>query len=654
MVRLIQALCIILVSLGSASATDIHVPGDYATIQEAIDAAVDGDSVIVEPGTYKENLIFLDKQIAVRSSQGAEKTAINGMKVASVVSFNHCGTENTLLEGFTLRNGKGNEISNKTYGGGIYLGERCQPVLRSLIIDANQAKYGGAVYGKEACPTFEHCIISNNLGFTYGAGFYCTHASDMKLIHCTITENETENQGGGIWCSDSEPLILNCIISQNKARRGAGIYSSYGEHQPVVVNTNIVMNHASNSASGFYCDSGAIITNSILWNFTSSGMDEIFYGNHGDLQITYSVIKGGWPGAGNIEAQPEFLFPYNNDFHILSTSPCIDAGSDELVYLLEYDIDGDPRIINGRIDIGVDEFSTPHGSPGEYYVPDDYPGIQDAIDASYPGDVIIVRPGTYVGNLNFKGQPITLKSSDGPGQTVIDGEGEFIENRPVVVFSYLEKSDSVLQGFTLTNGSGCLESGNNQARGGGIYCYKAAPLLVDNIIEHNKAYHGGGIYSSEGLDLITGCVLRENHATRGGGICLYGGGTIENCTITGNLSGGGIYIGTSSPVTIRNNLIENNQGGAGITCYWHAKITIENNSILNNVNSGDGGGICITGDRINTIRNNKIIGNYALNGGGIHSTCKQLHITENIIACNRVEGQGGGIKCRSLGLITDL
>ena len=88
------------------------------------------------------------------------------------------------------------------------------------------------------------------------------------------------------------------------------------------------------------------------------------------------------------------------------------------------------------------------GYSATYYVPDDYPTIQEAINGSLDGDTIIVRPGTYMENINFIGKAITLKSEQGSVFTILDGNQT---GRPVK-FDHGEGKDSVIQGFTITNG----------------------------------------------------------------------------------------------------------------------------------------------------------------------------------------------------------
>ncbi|MHC4945036.1 MAG: right-handed parallel beta-helix repeat-containing protein, partial [Planctomycetota bacterium] len=180
--------------------------------------------------------------------------------------------------------------------------------------------------------------------------------------------------------------------------------------------------------------------------------------------------------------------------------------------------------------------------PATIYVPDDYSTIQGAIDASVNGDTIIVKPGTYVENIDFKGKAITVTSDQGPDVTIIDG-GQPVDPDfgSVVSFMSGEGPDSVLEGFNLTNGSGNLIG--IYYRGGGICCVNSSsPTIVNNIISGNSAdLQGGGV------------------------VCLNSSSpTIENNTINDNSSnfGGGIYLNNSSP-KIGNNLFTGNSANQG-------------------------------------------------------------------------------------------
>jgi|GEM_PF-3275717 len=117
-----------------------------------------------------------------------------------------------------------------------------------------------------------------------------------------------------------------------------------------------------------------------------------------------------------------------------------------------------------------------------WYVPDDFPVIQDAIDASSNGDTIVVRPGTYVENIDFLGKSITVMSESGPQVTVIDGN----QAGSVVVLSGLVDLSTVLDGFTITNGTGTFFY--DDYYGGGICCkYYAGLTSTNTILWHNKA-----------------------------------------------------------------------------------------------------------------------------------------------------------------------
>ncbi len=168
--------------------------------------------------------------------------------------------------------------------------------------------------------------------------------------------------------------------------------------------------------------------------------------------------------------------------------------------------------------------------------------IQHAIDFCHHGDTVIVLPGLYVGagniNLDYAGRLITVRSSKGPTQTVIDCQGL----GRGVVFQNCEDQTAVLDGFTIIHG--------NADRGGGILCDASSPTITRCNIIDNFGYSGGGIRVVRSFTRITHCVIARNSSTEGGaGIrCDYGPGSPEivNCTLTGNTSagyGGGFWAG---------------------------------------------------------------------------------------------------------------
>jgi len=158
----------------------------------------------------------------------------------------------------------------------------------------------------------------------------------------------------------------------------------------------------------------------------------------------------------------------------------------------------------------------------ELYVPEDYPGIQEAIDAAEDGDTVVVSPGTYIENIDLKGKDITLRSTD-PNDpdvvaaTIIDGGGR----GSVVTFMGGETSKAVLAGFTITNGSA--------SDGGGIYVGgNSSPTIKGNTIGGNLAEsYGGGIYVDNSSPRVTGNTFENNEAREGGAIWVSGDSTLK-------------------------------------------------------------------------------------------------------------------------------
>jgi serine protease len=129
-----------LVVNSATAATVIHVPADQPAIQAGINAAVNGDTVLVAPGTYVENINFLGKAITVASAKGPRVTIIDGNKKDSVVRFTNKETTASVLSGFTIQNGYAHIT-----GGGIDM-ETASPTITGSIITANQGNLGGGIF----------------------------------------------------------------------------------------------------------------------------------------------------------------------------------------------------------------------------------------------------------------------------------------------------------------------------------------------------------------------------------------------------------------------------------------------------------------------------------------------------------------------------
>jgi len=271
------------------------VPDDFPTIQAGIDGSVNGDTVIVRDGTYFENINFNGMAITLKSENGPTTTMIDGNQMGSVVRIESGEGSDSVFEGFTVTNGSALE------GGGMYC------------------------YG--ASPTLENCTFTNNTALYYGGGMFCYHSSPT-LENCTFTDNMASN-GGGMYCYSyysSSPTLTNCIFINNMADDGGGMLCI--DSSPTLDNCTFTNNTATRWGGGMYCyfSSSPTLTNCILWdNHANSGL-EIGEDSNSTTTVIYSDVKGGWSGTGNIDADPWFVDPANNDFHLKAGSPCIDTG----------------------------------------------------------------------------------------------------------------------------------------------------------------------------------------------------------------------------------------------------------------------------------------------------------------------------------------
>jgi hypothetical protein len=588
-----------------ASPATIRIPQDYSTIQAGINAASQGDVVLVfsdsvNGGPYVENINFYGKAIYVRSESGAYATTIDGNQVGSVVTFNSGEGSNTVLDGFTVTNG------SASVGAGINCRD-ASPTVTNNVITGNTANIeGGGVYCLLSTITISNNIISGNYGGSQGGGGIYCGGNSPTISNNIITNNSVSQWGGGICCAyHSAPTITNNFIFGNSSSwRAGGVYCISNSSSLIITNNTISGNSAGTSGGGVHFDySSPVVTNNIIWGNAAPGSPEIAVGGSGNPTITFCNVKGGWSGTGNIDADPLFADPDNGDFHISSSSPCVDTGDNAAPQLPSIDFDGDPRVLDGDgdsvavVDMGADELLP-------IYVPGDYGTIQEAIDAASEGAGIIVSPGTYVENINFRGKAITVRSASGVGATTINGN----QAGSVVTFNSGEGSNTVLDGFTVTNGSASI--------GAGIYCRDASPTVTNNVITGNTAdVEGGAVY------------------------CFLSTITISNNIISGNYGGsqggGGIYCGSDSP-TISNNIITNNsvsQWGGGICCAYQSAPTITNNFIFGNSSSWRAGGVyCISNSSSLIITNNTISGNSAsTSGGGVYFNYSSPVVTNNII-----------------------
>jgi len=307
----------------------LNVPDEYSTIQSAINAAIDGQTVQVAAGTYVENINFNGKNISVIGADQAT-TIIDGDSTdgLSVVMFRNGETRSALLQNFTITNGNANNGSwpYSDDGGGILINEYSSPTLRNLTVTSNHANdhgggvtidnysdplldnvtinqnstaYGGGLYVSNwSNPEIKNTIISNNTATGDGGGVYTRERSNPTFDNVQITDNTTNVDGGGAYINiESDPIFENVQITDNTAGSdGGGVWISGSNSDPLMNNMVISNNSASGQGGGIWVthDNGSpvltIHSSTISNNSASSGGG---IGNYGcTVNVSYTTISG--------------------------------------------------------------------------------------------------------------------------------------------------------------------------------------------------------------------------------------------------------------------------------------------------------------------------------------------------------------------------
>ena len=289
---------------------------------------------------------------------GAYSCILSNSLVTGNRAYNGGGAAESTLFGSTISNNVANVSSfNGGNGGGVY-----HSVLNACLIFNNICAwgFGGGCYNS----TLTGCTVAGNLATNlYGGGAYIG-----SMHYCVVSNNIAFNGGGGI----CQARATNCLIIGNSARYDGGSLSS------IIVNSDIISNSATLGAGG---DGGSTLDNCILYyNFATNSP------NYSGSTLNYCCT---WPDAGgnNITNDPALINLSTGDYHLSFNSPCINAGKNAYVVGTN-DLDGNPRIVGGTVDIGCYEFQTPSSMLSfawaqQYGLPTD--GSADFTDADGDG-----------------------------------------------------------------------------------------------------------------------------------------------------------------------------------------------------------------------------------------------------------------------------
>jgi hypothetical protein len=218
------------------------VPEQYATIGEAIDAAVDGDTIILAPGEYAERVDFAGKGITIRSTDPddpaiVDQTIIAGDGGGCTVTFQSGEDRDSILEGVSLRGARANH-SRRQEGGAVCVYAGTAPVLRGNAISDNDAGNGAAVIVVDAAPRIENNRIHDNTSGHLGAALFVSEAADVEILGNAITGNTGGSGAIKVTDEESNALIEGNTVADNETEFGVGgIEISYGASAVIAGNT---------------------------------------------------------------------------------------------------------------------------------------------------------------------------------------------------------------------------------------------------------------------------------------------------------------------------------------------------------------------------------------------------------------------------------
>ncbi|ELR98853.1 choice-of-anchor Q domain-containing protein [Gloeocapsa sp. PCC 73106] len=345
----------------------------YNDLQDALENAEAEDEIWIAEGTYtptesnNRNTSFeLRNSVSIYGGFTGNETSLTDRNFRSnetilsgnigdedeaddnsyhVVRANNLSDETT-LDGLTIRDGFNSDASDadfanlRNYGAGI-LATNTQLIVSNLNLTENQADFGGGI-----------AILGEN--------------SEISLINNIITNNEAERAGGGVLISDTEVDLINNLFLANEAgATGGGLYLFRATGN--VINNTFSTNFSEEQGGAITAENGSTLelSNSIVWGNTSEEQGEQIYNKQvqenfedSTVDVSYTLVENGFDGDNNLDDNPQFIDPDNDNYRLESNSPAIDVGDNELV-TLDIDLDGNTRVFNGIVDLGAYEFSLP-------------------------------------------------------------------------------------------------------------------------------------------------------------------------------------------------------------------------------------------------------------------------------------------------------
>src|SRR5258708_3103823 len=287
----------------------IRVAGDQPTVQAGINAASNGDVVLVAPGTYRENINFLGKNITVKSSNGRKVTILDGSQNGSVVTFSSKETRKAVLKGFTITNGYAGPGGFGSGGGILITGGETSPSIIANTITANSScDPGGGIYLIASAALIKGNTISKNFQKGCfggeGAGIMVENGeAGLEIIGNKIISNTWDGDGGGMYINAfGSTLIQNNVVANNTATgvfpaaHGGGIYINAGANVSLV--RNLVYGNTADQGGGVYLavqggTTESLVSNNFANNISSQAGSAIYItGLTSNAQLFDNLLAG--------------------------------------------------------------------------------------------------------------------------------------------------------------------------------------------------------------------------------------------------------------------------------------------------------------------------------------------------------------------------
>ncbi len=350
-------LAVLVGGVGEASARTLNVPADYQTIQEGINVAQAEDTVQVAEGEYSELIDFGGRAIVVRGNpEMAENVIINAEARGTVVTFDNNETHTSVLSGFSIVHGQGDN------GGGIIISS-ASPLLEHLIIMENSGNNGAGIYidGESAPEITDVVLFGNHVGTNGGAIAILRSSPILNNISIFGDMENPAQMGGGVYISDASAEINGIMAAFCNGNFG-GAFSFWNSQ--VSIDHALLIGNVAENGGAFFLNGGTTTLNhltafystaqpnnassiftseatvSIMNSIFTADMDDatpLMIFHNGTVGIDYCDVIGGdsdiennqadlsW-GENNIDADPQFVNIDDGDFSIGGFSPCLDAG----------------------------------------------------------------------------------------------------------------------------------------------------------------------------------------------------------------------------------------------------------------------------------------------------------------------------------------